>query len=413
MHTMKWAVALLATVVLAGLGTGLGLWTQQILQAETPAARVATATGAGQPQQPAGQPKVATAQKTDEQRFVGTWRITKGRQDGKDMPEEFLMLARLTFTKDGKMSMTLLEDSREYKYKLTAPGQLDFAMGTGDDLSPSIYKFEGNDRLTICCFNDAPAGSKRPTEFSGEQGTGQVLLVLERVQPGKEKLTPEEIAKYKEAIDKVRAAAAHAQTANNLKQIGLAMHNYHSVYKALPLHAIYSQDGTKPLLSWRVAILPFIEQQPLYQEFKLDEPWDSPHNKKLIAKMPPIYAPVGPPNAKPGLTPYQVFTGPDTLFNRTTKMTLEDIGDGTSNTLLVIEAKEPVIWTKPDDLPLPKDKKDKMPAVGGMFKNGMLVLFCDGSVQFLRRDLAPDVLRALVTPNGKEEIDLEKLQADR
>jgi len=87
--------------------------------------------------------------------------------------------------------------------------------------------------------------------------------------------------------------AGRGQSNNNLKQIAIAFHQYHDTYKSLPLHAIYSKDGKTPLLSWRVAILPFIEQDALYKQFKLDEPWDSEHNKKLIPLMPRIYMPVG------------------------------------------------------------------------------------------------------------------------
>src|SRR5206468_5253686 len=70
---------------------------------------------------------------------------------------------------------------------------------------------------------------------------------------------------------------------NNLKQIGLAMHSYHDVYKRLPSGAVQDKDG-KALLSWRVHLLPFLEQEALFKEFKLDEPWDSDNNKKLLAK---------------------------------------------------------------------------------------------------------------------------------
>jgi RNA polymerase sigma factor (sigma-70 family) len=414
MYQTKWAAAMLAALCLGGLMTGLGLWADQGARATQPAASAGT-EGNGQP--PAAQPpaKQTAAQKTDEQRLVGTWRITKGRHNGQDSPPEFTMLARLVFTKDGKMMLTFLEESKDSKYKLLGPGQIDITFGPNTELSPGIYKFESDDRLTLC-FNDGPPERKRPTEFSGEQGTGQVILFLARAKPGEDKLTPEEIAKYKDAVDKVREAAARAQSANNLKQIGLAMHSYHDVYKSLPAHAIYSKDGKTPLLSWRVAILPFVEHQALYQEFKLDEPWNSPHNRKLIAKMPTIYAPLGP-LAKPGkagegLTYYQVFAGPDTVFDGPKQMMLAQITDGLSNTILVLEAKDPVIWTKPDDLVLPKEK-DKMPAVGGLFKNGMNVLFGDGSVQFLRRDPPAALLRALVTPNGNEEVDIDKLKPDR
>jgi prepilin-type processing-associated H-X9-DG protein len=157
-----------------------------------------------------------------------------------------------------------------------------------------------------------------------------------------------------------------------------------------------------------VAILPYIEQEGVYREFKLDEPWDSPHNKKLISKMPETYKPGGVGTKEVGKTYYQVVTGPDTVFDGAQKMKLQDIKDGTSNTLLAIEAKDPVVWSKPDDLRMPKDK-DKIPAVGGLFKNGLHVLFCDGSVRLMPRDPAPALLRAIITPNGGEVIDNEKL----
>src|SRR5207249_1280691 len=121
----------------------------------------------------------------------------------------------------------------------------------------------------------------------------------------------------------------------------------------LPAHAIYSKDGKKPLLSWRVAILPFIEQDELYRQFHLDEPWDSEHNKKLIQHMPQIYvSPNAPPAKEPGLTHYQVFVGGGAAWQRGPQPPglPRTFVDGVSNTIMVAEAAEPVIWTKPDDL---------------------------------------------------------------
>jgi hypothetical protein len=280
-------------------------------------------------------------------------------------------------------------------------------MGT-ERFSPGIYKFDGNDRLTVCAPLD-PGADKRPTAYSGEKGTGQVLLELVRAKPGEEKLTAAELEKYKELIARAREKAERAQHENNLKQIGVAILNYESTYKRFPLHAIYSKDGKTPLLSWRVAILPYIEGGDLYSQFKLDEPWDSDHNKKLIAKMPAIYdAPVAGKRVA-GKTRLQVFTGPDTLFEGTRKMRFTNVRDGTSNTILVIEAANPVIWTKPEDLVLP-GAGEKMPAVGGLFKDGLHVLFCDGSVHMFRLNPDPVLLRAAVTPSGGEVVDFDKLE---
>jgi hypothetical protein len=202
---------------------------------------------------------------------------------------------------------------------------------------------------------------------------------------------------------------------NNLKQIALALHSFHDAHKALPPPAILSKDG-KPLLSWRVAILPYIEQAPLYMQFKLDEPWDSPHNKKLLESMPNVYAPVGVKPKEPHATFYQVFTGPGTgmesqrvpgaLFGARGP-SLPRFLDGTANTLLVVEAGEAVPWTKPDDLPY--DAKKPPPKLGGMFKDGFHAAFGDGSVRFFRQ-VDEATLRALITRNGGEVIDDRKLR---
>ena len=133
----------------------------------------------------------------------------------------------------------------------------------------------------------------------------------------------------------------------HLTQIAIAFHKSHDANEFLP-GDIVAKDG-KALLSWRVAILPYIEEDTLYKQFKLDEPWDSEHNKKLIEKMPKIYAPVRV-KAQPGETFYQSFYGPKTVFDPKAKRpTLAAISNanGISNTVLVVEAGVPTVWTKP------------------------------------------------------------------
>ena len=115
------------------------------------------------------------------------------------------------------------------------------------------------------------------------------------------------------AVQSAREAARRAQCVNNLKQIGLAMHNYQSANNAFPRPAITDKQG-KALLSWRIAILPYIEQQELYNKFKLDEPWDSPHNKALLKEMPSTYVCPSRAAGEPFTTTYQVFTGKGALF---------------------------------------------------------------------------------------------------
>src|SRR5262249_8443136 len=120
-----------------------------------------------------------------------------------------------------------------------------------------------------------------------------------------------------------------------------------------------------PLLSWRVAILPYIEQEALYRQVKFDEPPGSAHHKKLIEKRPELFAPVTGKTKEPGLTYYQVFNGSAAPFNGTIATRFPaDFRDGTSNTFLVVEAGEAVPWTKPQDA---RYDGKALPKLGGLF----------------------------------------------
>ncbi len=215
------------------------------------------------------------------------------------------------------------------------------------------------------------------------------------------------------AVAASRSAAQRAQSVNNLKIIGLAIHNTVSSTNTIP-GPIRDKDG-KPLLSWRVAILPFVEQQGLFNEFHLDEPWDSPHNKALIERMPTVYTVPGTA-AEPGMTFYRGFDGKGAVFQVANKkgLGIADITDGTSNTIAVVEAKEAVPWTKPDsDLPFnpdmtPEDvRRTILDALGGHSPGGFNALILDGSVRFIKQSVNPVVLKALITFNGGEVISLD------
>ncbi len=211
------------------------------------------------------------------------------------------------------------------------------------------------------------------------------------------------------AVQKVREAAGRQQSANNLKQIGLAIHNYHDTFGALP-QDIVDKKG-KPLLSWRVAILPFIEQANLYNQFKLDEPWDSDNNKQWSQAIVKVFlSPEAKLPEKPewGLTSYRGISGPGAAFDKGKKLTLVNFTDGTSNTILAIETDELVPWAKPGDYPFdPKKALPKIVPVGG--KAVFQALFADGSVRALKANTPEKTLKALFTRDGGEIIpDLDK-----
>jgi uncharacterized protein (TIGR03067 family) len=218
-------------------------------------------------------------------------------------------------------------------------------------------------------------------------------------------VTGQELLTLQEApVGKVREAAARTQSMNNLKQIGLAMHNHHAAWRLLPARANFDQNG-KPLLSWRVHLLPYVEQQELYDQFKLDEPWDSPNNKKLIERMPRIYASPLSKVSKEGKTTYLAVTGKGAMFDGNKGLPFADVTDGLSNTIVVLEANDTkaVTWTQPEDFAI--DTKD--PRAGLVLKNSkaILALFGDGRVLSLSPTIQPATLRALFTRNGGEVVN--------
>ncbi len=196
---------------------------------------------------------------------------------------------------------------------------------------------------------------------------------------------------------------------NNLSKLGTGLHSYHQTHGSLPPAAITDKAG-KPLLSWRVAILPYIEELDLYKQFKLDEPWDSPHNLKLLEKMPKLYGPVLVPQKAPFVTYYQAFVGKTTMWEEGRKITFAEVTslDGNAQTILLAEAKTAVPWTKPADLSYEAGKP--LPPLGGLSKGeGFHVLFADGRPKLIPKRADEALIRALITRNGGEAIDPSKL----
>jgi hypothetical protein len=191
----------------------------------------------------------------------------------------------------------------------------------------------------------------------------------------------------------------------NLKRIVLALHNYLDVNKTMPSTAIRSKDG-KPLLSWRVAILPYLDQGELYRQFHLDEPWDSDHNKKLIPQMPGIYRSLRSRAKQPGLTTYLAPVGKDVAFTGdvTGRVFPKEFQDGTSNTILLVDAADDraVVWTQPDDLVV--DLKNPKKGLLGHFPGHFLFAMADGSIRLVPRTVSDATLGAAFTVAGGEAL---------
>lgn len=200
----------------------------------------------------------------------------------------------------------------------------------------------------------------------------------------------------------IRSLTRQMDGANNLRQVMLAMHNYHDAYNRFPSPASTDAAG-KPLLSWRVAILPFVEEQALYQQFRLDEPWDSEHNLPLSKRLPKVYATAGL-RLPPGQTVVHAVVGDDIGLHPEKRTGFRDILDGTGNTILIVEstADSAVPWSKPADVEI--DLEDPLAKFIGSPKKSFQVGMGDGSVMRLADDIDPAKFKAMLTRAGGEMI---------
>lgn len=208
-------------------------------------------------------------------------------------------------------------------------------------------------------------------------------------------------------INSVRGAVYRTQTLNNLKQLGLALANYELTHQRFPTAALTTSDG-KPGLSWRVAILPMIEEESLYQQFHLNEPWDSPHNRELAARMPAVFQSPGS-SLDDGYTNYLAVVGKDSIMVSGKKgIAANQVPDGVSQTLMVVEADDTYAtpWTKPDDYVV--DENEPGYGLGGIWSGMFFGVMADGSPHRFPISLGPEALNGLFTRSGGEAINLEE-----
>ena len=208
----------------------------------------------------------------------------------------------------------------------------------------------------------------------------------------------------------VADSPAMVASENNLKQIAVAFHNSEKIYGAFPL-GIADGKG-KVGLSWRVAVLPYLAQEKLYKQFKLDEPWNSEHNRRLIERIPQVYAPPGVRSN--GYTYYRSFSGPGAILPPPRRpgrpgepilgLRTDQIPDGLANTLMIAEGPVPVIWTKPDELPFTPGNPPKLG--GGLFDGGFHAAFCDGNIKFIKSSIDAATLSNLIQTNDGNMVKL-------
>ncbi|MBI5759663.1 MAG: DUF1559 domain-containing protein [Planctomycetales bacterium] len=196
---------------------------------------------------------------------------------------------------------------------------------------------------------------------------------------------------------------------NNLKRIGLALHNYHDNYHSFPPAYVLGPDG-KPWHSWRVLVLPFLEETDLAKAYRFDEPWNGPNNSQLLKRCPEVFrCHSAKGKVPPTTTNYVAVVGTETVWPGASPVSIGEITDGTSNTVLVVEVRDAGIpWLAPYDLSFeeasagPSNSAGRRPS--SFHEHGGNVLMCDGTVRYIQLDINRETLRALFTRDGGEEI---------
>jgi len=197
---------------------------------------------------------------------------------------------------------------------------------------------------------------------------------------------------------------------SNLQRIAIALNAYAKDHGTYPTPVVKDAAG-KPLYSWRVLLLPYIDEQNLYSNFQLNEAWDSPNNAAWIAQCPSVY--ISPGSAgNVSQANYVLITGAGTIFPSTGPLKPAQISDGLERTLLVVETNNMINeWSKPFDIDVTKlnpsigaSGNDK---IGGTHTEGATAVFADGQPAWLSVDLPSTIVGAAITPNGNESIPFD------
>ncbi|MEZ6089540.1 MAG: DUF1559 domain-containing protein [Pirellulaceae bacterium] len=213
-------------------------------------------------------------------------------------------------------------------------------------------------------------------------------------------------------IDEIASADSKSEVSDKLQQIGLAFHAFHQTNGALAFPRVMDVKVMNPNkrprpteLSWRVHLLPFIQQRALYEKFHLDEPWDSPHNLPLADSMPEVYRLAGTAENE---TRFRVLCGPGMLFGQTTAPRLRDCPDGLRHTILsvLVGSDAATLWTKPDDIVI--DPKNPLAALGTNPNSFIACVMGDAKLLLLPTDVEASEFLAFATPSGGEVVDADR-----
>lgn len=216
------------------------------------------------------------------------------------------------------------------------------------------------------------------------------------------------------AVDFAHQAGLHSACSCPLGSLHLAMQNYHAVHGHFPPAYLTDTDGT-PIHSWRVLVLPYVEEQQLYDAYSFDEPWNGPNNIRLAHKMPKLYRCPSEPESD-SMTNYVVIVGKDTAFPFDQPTSSEDFRDGRANTILVAEvADSDILWTEPRDLATStmsfSVNHESLPSISSARRRGPLVNTAGPTTSYsLSQDLDPETLRAFSTIAAGDEISMVKFR---
>ena len=201
---------------------------------------------------------------------------------------------------------------------------------------------------------------------------------------------------------------------SNAKQIADALNSYQRAYGSYPTPTVVDASGM-PLYSWRVLILPQLGYTSLYNDFQLDQTWDSPTNSSLVSRMPPEFA---CPNNSAALamheTNFALITGPGTMFPSGKAVDPNAMSDDPAETLLLVETKDGVAtWTQPADLNISfgvKLGKTPMRDIGGNYPDCAVAVMVDGTAIAIEPNISRASLDAIISPNGNEKVDLSTVE---